>query len=39
MVNAEENISLFLNYRAFSVEKEGNAIKTVVARHIETAKS
>jgi hypothetical protein len=37
MVNAEENISLFLNYRAFSVEKEGNAIKTVVARHIETA--
>ena len=37
MVNAESNISLFLNYRAFKVEKEGTNIKTVIARHIETS--
>jgi hypothetical protein len=37
MVNAEENITLFLNFRAFEVEKEGTAIKTVLAKHIETA--
>ena len=37
MVNAENNISLFLNFRAFKVEKEGTTIKTVFARHIETA--
>ena len=37
MVNAENNISLFLNFRAFKVEKEGTTIRTVFARHIETA--
>ncbi len=37
MVNAEDNIALFLNFRAFEVEKEGTAIKTVFAKHIETA--
>ncbi len=37
MVNAESNISLFLNFRAFKVEKEGKNIKTVFAKHIETA--
>ena len=36
MVNAEENITLFLNFRAFKVEKEGTAIKKVFAKHIET---
>lgn len=38
MVNAENNISLFLNFRAFKVEKEGKTIKTVIAKHIETSK-
>ncbi|WP_436418107.1 FAD-dependent oxidoreductase [Petrimonas sulfuriphila] len=37
MVNAEKNISLFLNFRAFKVEKEGTTIRTVFAKHIETA--
>ena len=37
MVNAENNISLFLNFRACKVEKEGTSIKTVFAKHIETA--
>lgn len=37
MVNAENNISLFLNFRAFKVEKEGTTIKTVIAKHIETS--
>ena len=36
-VNTEKNISLFLNFRAFKVEKEGTSIKTVFAKHIETA--
>jgi hypothetical protein len=36
MVLAEENISLFLNYRAFAVEMNGNGIDQVVARNIET---
>ncbi|NCD08697.1 MAG: FAD-dependent oxidoreductase [Negativicutes bacterium] len=36
-VNAENNISLFLNFRACKVEKEGTTIKTVFAKHIETA--
>lgn len=36
-VLAEENISLFLNYRANQVIMEGNSITEVVARHIETA--
>ena len=37
MVNAEKNISLFLNFRAFKVEKEGTTIRTVFAKHIETS--
>ncbi|MEA4997292.1 MAG: FAD-dependent oxidoreductase [Petrimonas sp.] len=37
MVNAEKNISLFLNFRAFKVEKEGTTIKMVFARHIESS--
>lgn len=37
MVNAENNISLFLNFRAFKVEKEGTTIRTVFAKHIETS--
>lgn len=37
MVHAESNIHLFLNYRAFNVEKEGTTIKTVIARHTETS--
>ncbi|MDI9605661.1 MAG: FAD-dependent oxidoreductase [Bacteroidota bacterium] len=37
MVNAEDNITLFLNFRAFEVEKEGTTIKTVLAKQIETA--
>jgi len=36
-VNTEKNISLFLNFRACKVEKEGTSIKTVFAKHIETA--
>lgn len=36
MVLAEENISLFLNYRAFDVEMDGNKIHKVLARNIET---
>jgi len=37
MVNAERNIRLFLNFRAFSVEKDGSNIRRVIARNIETA--
>ncbi len=36
MVLAEDNISLFLNYRAFAVEMDGNKIHKVLARNIET---
>ena len=36
-VAAEPNITLFLNYRAFRVEKKGNTITSVVARHTETS--
>lgn len=32
-VRAEPNISLFLNYHAFAVQKEGNRITSVTARH------
>lgn len=32
----EKNITLFSNYRAIGVEKEGSHIKTVIARHIES---
>lgn len=37
MVLAEENISLFTNYRAFAVKTEGSSITAVQARHIETS--
>lgn len=37
MVEAEENISLFTNYRAFGVKLEGSSITEVQARHIETS--
>ncbi|MDW7692564.1 FAD-dependent oxidoreductase [Flammeovirgaceae bacterium SG7u.111] len=36
VVNAEKNLSLFLNNHAFKVEKEGNKIKAVITRNIET---
>lgn len=34
-VNAEENLSLFLNMHAVKVEKEGDRIVAVIAKHIE----
>ena len=34
----EKNITLFLNYRALKVNKDGNRITSVVAQHIETGK-
>lgn len=37
VVEAEPNISLFLNYRAFAVEKKGGKIAEVIARNTETA--
>jgi hypothetical protein len=37
MVLAEENISLFTNYRAFGVKMKGSRIKEVYARQIETS--
>lgn len=37
MINAEENITLFLNWRAFDVEKEGTKITSVLAKNIETS--
>lgn len=36
-VKAEPNISLFLNYRAFAVEKKGSEISKVIVRQVETA--
>ncbi|MDR1585049.1 MAG: FAD-dependent oxidoreductase [Prevotellaceae bacterium] len=36
LVNAEANITQFLNYKAFAVGMNGNRIKTVSAKHIET---
>lgn len=38
VVKAEPNISLFLNYRAFAVEKKGSDISKVIARQVETGK-
>lgn len=32
----EKNVSLFTNYRAIAVEKEGNRITAIIAKHIET---
>lgn len=37
-IEAEKNVSLFLNYRVFAVEKRGDKILSVTARHIETGK-
>ena len=37
MVNAEENISLFLNFRAFKIEKKGSTLQRVFAKHIESS--
>lgn len=34
----EKNVELFLNYRAIKVEKTGNRIVAVTARHIESGK-
>ena len=36
-IDAEENIELYPCYRAVEVRKEGNRIKAVLIRHIETA--
>ncbi|WP_106828216.1 FAD-dependent oxidoreductase [Parabacteroides pacaensis] len=36
IINREKNITLFPNFRAFAVEKEGNKITAVLAQHIET---
>ena len=34
----EKNVSLFLNYRAIGVTKEGDKITSVVVKHIENGK-
>ena len=34
----EKNVTLFLNYRAIKVEKEGDKIASVTAKHIESGK-
>ncbi len=36
LINGEPNVSPFMNYRAFAVEMDGNTIKSVIAKHIET---
>jgi hypothetical protein len=36
-VRAEANIDLFLNWHVFAVEKEGNRIQRVLAKHIENS--
>lgn len=38
IIAKEKNIILFPNYRAMKVEKDGNKIVAVVAKHIETGK-
>lgn len=38
VVKAEKNVKLFLNTRAYSVEKEGNRIKAVLARDVMTSR-
>ena len=38
VVKAEKNLHLFVNMHAFKVEKEGNRITAVVARHIRNSK-
>lgn len=37
-VKNEKNITLFLNYRALALEKNGSAISKVIAKHIENSK-
>jgi hypothetical protein len=36
LINGEPNITQFMSYRAIAVEMNGNTIKTVTAKHIET---
>ncbi|MDR3229364.1 MAG: FAD-dependent oxidoreductase [Puniceicoccales bacterium] len=36
LMDAETNISQFLNHRVFAVEMDGRKIKSVTARHVET---
>ena len=36
LLNAEPNITQFMNYRAFAVTMNGRTIKSVTAKHIET---
>jgi len=36
LVRTEKNIDLYLNYHVFEVEKDGNRIKAVVGKHIES---
>ncbi len=36
VIDAESNISQFMNYYAFAVEKKGNTIQSVTAKNIET---
>ena len=38
IVRAEKNIHLFLNMHAFRVEKQGNRIVAVIAKHIESSR-
>ncbi|MBS1872077.1 MAG: FAD-dependent oxidoreductase [Acidobacteria bacterium] len=38
VVKAEKNVKLFLNTRAYSVEKEGSRIKAVIARDVMTSR-
>ncbi|MDR0845453.1 MAG: FAD-dependent oxidoreductase, partial [Tannerella sp.] len=38
VVNGEPNISQFLSYHAFKVEMDGNKIKSVTAKQVETGK-
>ena len=38
LINAEPNISHFMNYRAFAVKKKGNNIRSITAKHIETGR-
>ena len=36
LINGEPNITQFMNYRVFAVEKQGTEIQSVTAKHIET---
>lgn len=37
-IDNEKNITLFANYRAISVKKNGNKIESIIIKHIETGK-